>query len=128
MITLSATVGLLYGSGIDINWVEWHRPFEKHLRLLDNLPAYIWNNKNYWIQYAGDWMLTKNQAPTITQNAGPVPIPSTLRTSLIHQVLEETVSDEAGYLVVRSDLMQPEFLEAANGHRMNGHAVVTSVS
>jgi monodictyphenone polyketide synthase len=128
MITLSATVGLLYGSGIDINWVEWHRPFEKQLRLLDNLPAYSWSNKNYWIQYAGDWMLTKNQAPTITQNAGPVPIPSTLRTSLIHQVLEETVSGEAGYLVVRSDLMQPEFLEAANGHRMNGHGVVTSVS
>jgi hypothetical protein len=51
---MSATLGLLYNAGVNINWGEWHRPFERDLRLLDNLPAYSWNNKNHWIQYNGD--------------------------------------------------------------------------
>ena len=126
--TMSATLGLLYSAGVDINWSEWNRPYERNLRLLTDLPAYSWNNKNFWIQYEGDWMLTKGQGPSSAESAGPGAIPSTLRTSLIHQVLEETISGETGSIVVRSDLMQPEFLEAANGHRMNGHGVVTSVS
>jgi acyl transferase domain-containing protein len=125
-VTLAGTLSTFYNSGIEINWHEWHRPFETQLRLLDNLPAYSWNNKNYWIQYEGDWMLSKNLVPT--QSLAPAGVPSTLRTSLVHQVLEEELSQDTGYLVVRSDLMQPEFLEAANGHRMNGHGVVTSVS
>jgi monodictyphenone polyketide synthase len=125
-VSMSEMLSTLYNAGIEINWHEWHIPFEKNLRLLSDLPAYSWNNKNYWIQYEGDWMLSKNLVPT--QSAVPAAVPSTLRTSLVHQVLEDEVAEEAGYLVIRSDLMQPEFLEAANGHRMNGHGVVTSVS
>lgn len=125
-VTLAETLSTLYNCGVDINWNQWHLPFEKHLRLLDDLPAYSWNNKNYWIQYEGDWMLSKNSMPS--QNPAPSAVPSTLRTSLVHQVMEEDISGENGYLVIRSDLMQPDFLEAANGHRMNGYGVVTSVS
>lgn len=125
-ISMSEMLSTLYNAGIDINWHEWHAPFEKNVRLLSHLPAYSWNSKNYWIQYEGDWMLSKNQAPS--QSAVPAAVPSTLRTSLVHQVLEDEIVDDTGYLVIRSDLMQPEFLEAASGHRMNGHGVVTSVS
>ncbi|GAB1201703.1 hypothetical protein APSETT445_000290 [Aspergillus pseudonomiae] len=42
------------------------------------------------------------------------------------EVLEESISGEEWSIVIQSDLMQPEFFEAANGNRMNGHGVVTS--
>ncbi|KAE8326987.1 hypothetical protein BDV39DRAFT_205400 [Aspergillus sergii] len=125
-LTLSSTLASVYSAGIDVNWVEWHRPFERNLRLLDDLPSYSWNAKNHWLQYTGDWLLVKNQLPTCIQHADSVGIPSTLRTSLIHQVFEESISGEEGSIIIQSDLMQPEFFEAANGHRMNGHGVVTS--
>ena len=115
----------VYSAGIDVNWVA--PAIERNLRLLDDLPSYSWNAKNRWLQYTGDWLLVKNQLPTCIHHADSVGIPSTLRTSLIHQVLEESISGEEWSIVIQSDLMQPEFFEAANGNRMNGHGVVTSV-
>ncbi|KAM3081851.1 hypothetical protein ACMFMG_004321 [Clarireedia jacksonii] len=123
--TLSETLAQMHIAGVDIDWNAWHSPFEKNLRLID-LPAYKWNNKNYWLQYNGDWMLHKDQMPRAV--SPEIETVSTLRTSLVHRVVHEKVWAEGAELVVRSDLMQPEFLEAASGHRMNGHNVITSVS
>jgi iterative type I PKS product template protein len=123
--TLSQTLAQLHNAGVEIDWNAWHSPFEKNLRLID-LPAYKWNNKNYWLQYNGDWMLYKDQMPAVVSlTTEPA---STLRTSLVHRVVRERSWKTGAELVIQSDLMQPEFLEAASGHRMNGHNVVTSVS
>ncbi|KAL7900505.1 polyketide synthase-like protein [Trichoderma sp. SZMC 28014] len=133
--TLSHSLGLLYSAGVPLRFDEFHRPFEHSLRLLD-LPTYAWNNKNYWLQYNGDWNLSKGntyydeekkqlllqQQPrqtAVSQRSG-------LRTSLVHEVVEEMFDGSAGRVVVQSDLMQPDFLKAAWGHQMNGAGVVTS--
>lgn len=135
--TLSHSLGLLYSAGVPLRFDEFHRPFEHSLRLLD-LPTYAWNDKNYWLQYNGDWALSKGntfydeekkqlllQEQTRTIQTPPR---SSLRTSLVHEVVEETFDGSAGRVVVHSDLMQPDFLKAARGHQMNGAGVVTSVS
>nr|QNT61260.1 polyketide synthase [Chrysosporium merdarium] len=126
--TMTDTLARLYNSGVEVDWNEWHRGFEKDLRLI-NLPAYGWNEKNYWMQYNGDWMLTKDQAH-VSRTASAVEhaqtVPSTLRTSLIHDVMDEVILENSGKVVVRCDLMRPEFYEAVDGHRMNKCAVITS--
>jgi len=57
-ITMAQSLATLHCAGATINLDEFHRSFERGLRLLD-LPTYAWNYKNYWIQYNGDWALTK---------------------------------------------------------------------
>jgi acyl transferase domain-containing protein len=118
--TLSQSLGLLHGAGIELNWNEFHRPFESHLHLLD-LPTYAWNDKTYWMQYNGDWALTKGntfydgQKASKTKTTGVAKQPSPIRTSTVQQVIEETFSGSSGRVVIQSDLMESDFLAAAYG-------------
>lgn len=128
-VTLAETMSSLHSAGVDLNWNEFHGPFEKRLRLLD-LPTYAWNDKNYWMQYKGDWCITKGNTFYVNDNkqASSAPLPSSsLRTSSVHQILEESIYADAGKVVMQSDLMQQDFFDAAHGHSMNGCGVVTSV-
>ena len=121
--TLADAMSALHCAGVGIDWNEFNLPFEKSLRLL-KLPTYAWNNKNYWIQYNGDWNLTKGNN---TQTALPTVIPS-LKTSSVQQIVEEEFTKTTARVIMRSDIMHPDFLDAANGHKMNGYGVVTTVS
>lgn len=127
-VTLTRSLGILHGTGVEIDWNEFHRPFEHALRLLD-LPTYSWNNKNYWIQYKGDWALTKGNPAFETRKSTVVSgaVAPGPRTSTVQQIVEEKFEGSAGRVVMQSDLMQADFLEAAHGHKMNGCGVVTSV-
>ncbi|KAI1810485.1 ketoacyl-synt-domain-containing protein [Poronia punctata] len=125
--TMAQSMCSLHLAGVELDWNEFHRPFEKALRLLD-LPVYAWNNKNYWMQYNGDWALTKgNDFYTKKKEAEVVMPKSSLSTSSVQQIIEEEI-DPAGTskVTMQSDLMQKEFLAAARGHSMNGCGVVTS--
>ncbi|KAJ0107608.1 hypothetical protein J7T55_007799 [Diaporthe amygdali] len=132
--TMSQSLAAVHNAGITVDWREYHRPFESGLRLLD-LPSYAWNEKNHWIQYNGDWALTKGnnfydaeKEAARAKNTVLTPTASLheLRTSLVHHVVDETFSESAGRVVVQSDMMAADFLAAAWGHKMNGAGVVTS--
>lgn len=126
----------MHCTGIKIDWNEYERPFEKSRRLLD-LPTYAWNNKTHWIQYNGDWALTKGNTFYVEEkgllnhkhkDTLPVAV-SSLSTSLVQRVVHESfdLDNLAGTVVMQSDLMQPDFRAAAWGHKMNKCGVVTSV-
>ena len=99
-----------------------------------DLPSYSWNNKNYWMQYNGDWCLTKGNTfygtdtTTIGNNVQSAIPASEIQTSTVQQIVEESFNGTAATVIVQSDLMQPDFYAAADGHRMNNCSVVTSVS
>ena len=131
-VTIAQSLATLHCAGIEVGWNEFHLPFESGLRLLD-LPTYSWNDKNHWIQYNGDWALTKGNtfydAEKGLAKAQAAPAQgSSLRTSTVQHIVEESIDESAGKVAIQSDLMQSDFLAAANGHRMNGCGVVTSVS
>ncbi|KAL9086664.1 MAG: hypothetical protein Q9165_006983 [Trypethelium subeluteriae] len=128
--TLANSLAALHLAGVEVSWNEFHRPFEAGLRLLD-LPTYAWNDKNYWIQYNGDWNLTKGNTFYDSKKTEDLTAPrsvSSLSTSLVQQIIEESINQTTGQasVMMQADLMQPEFLAAAHGHRMNGCGVVTS--
>ncbi|KAL4935846.1 hypothetical protein BDV06DRAFT_233897 [Aspergillus oleicola] len=131
--TLAQSLSALHLAGVPLEWNEYQRPFEKNLRLLD-LPTYAWNDKTYWIQYIGDWALTKGntfydaEKALKAQQSGQITssVPSGVRTSTVQQIIEESFNGSSGKVVMQSDLMQPDFLAAAHGHKMNGCGVVTS--
>jgi monodictyphenone polyketide synthase len=129
--TMGQSLGALHAVGLQVGWSDFHKPFESNLRLLD-LPTYSWNDKTYWIQYNGDWALTKGnnfydaeKGPGKAQAA--LTLTSSIKSSTVHQIIEETIEGASGRVVMQSDLMQPDFLAAAHGHNMNGCGVVTSV-
>ncbi|KAI8623041.1 putative polyketide synthase [Xylariaceae sp. FL1651] len=134
--TLAQSLASLHCTGVKIGWSEFHSPFEKGLRLLD-LPTYAWNDKTYWLQYNGDWALTKGNhfydeekrigafATSHTAALAPNAV-SSLSTSTVQCVIEESFSGAAGAVLMQSDLSLPAFRAAAWGHKMNGCGVVTS--
>ncbi|AEO66245.1 polyketide synthase [Thermothielavioides terrestris NRRL 8126] len=129
--TLAGSLATLHCAGVEINWDAFHKPFEPALRLLD-LPAYAWNEKNYWIPYNGDWALTKGntfydaeKALLKAASAKPAP-PAGPRTAGVQNIVEEEIQGSTGRVVMQSDLMHPELFAAAWGHKMNNCGVVTS--
>jgi monodictyphenone polyketide synthase len=127
--TLAQSLGTLHCSGLEVRWNEFHRPFESNLRLMD-LPTYSWTDKNYWIQYTGDWAITKGNTFSVSgkeSKLAPVTV-SSLRTSLVQTIIEEDFSGTYSTVTMQSNLMLSDFLAAARGHSMNGCGVVTSVS
>lgn len=136
--TISQSLSVLHSAGVAVSWNEFHRPFESNLRLLD-LPTYAWNDKNHWLMYNGDWNLTKGNTyydaekaalngPPATGHHQTAPHSSLRTTSLVHRVVDEAFSESTGHVIIQSDMMHPDFLAAAWGHKMNGAGVVTSVS
>ncbi|KAH8701023.1 putative polyketide synthase [Talaromyces proteolyticus] len=129
--TLAESMAALHLAGVEVGWNEFHRPFESRVRLLD-LPTYAWNEKNYWLQYKGDWCLTKGNTFYTKEIAGkanstPKSLPpSEIQTSTVQQIIEQDFKGSAGTVTMQSDLMQADFLAAAHGHKMNNCGVVTS--
>lgn len=113
----------LYEVGLNIDWNEYHRPFESGLRLVQ-LPAYAWNNKNYWIQYQGDWNLTKGQ---VLQDPA-LSVVSGYRTSSIHRLHYENYDSSTARVLGESNMADPSLKDVIEGHAMNGYGVASSVS
>lgn len=126
--TLGESLVSLYGAGVNIDWTEYHLPFEQALRLVD-APTYAWNNKNYWIQYRGDWNLTKGLAPSgpgyPTTSAQSV---KGFHTTSIHEIRAENYTDSTAQILAESDMTDPALKDAIEGHAMNNYGVASSVS
>ncbi|TRX88798.1 hypothetical protein FHL15_010257 [Xylaria flabelliformis] len=119
--SLSKMLNSLYEVGVNIDWNEYHRPFEEGLRLV-HLPTYAWNNKNYWIQYRGDWNLTKGQSLPETA----LPVINGFRTSSIHRLYSENYDSLAARVLGESNMTDPSLKNVIEGHAMNGYGVASS--
>jgi acyl transferase domain-containing protein len=114
----------LHSLGVYVNWNAYFKPFESAHNVL-HLPKYRWNEKDYWIQYTGDWTLSK----AFAGKKAPVVAPrSTLRSPYIQDVIEEDLTSSVATLKAISNLAHPDFTATLNGHKMNGHGVVATVS
>lgn len=117
--TLSASLCTLHTAGLNIDFNEYHRDFSDSVRMLD-LPSYSFDEKNYWLQYTGDWCLSKNRIGT---NAAPkviAPAKPKLSTTSVQKVTREDVNGEVAIVETESDLCQPELRNAVSGHMVNG--------
>ncbi len=121
--TVSESLATLHTAGVDIDWNEYHRDFLDSVQMLD-LPAYAFDNKNYWIQYTGDWNLHKGQVLGLAA-LPEVGLPK-LSTTTVHKVVSEVVDVAKATVVVESDISRPDLLAAISGHVVNGTALCPS--
>ncbi|RYP00907.1 hypothetical protein DL764_006369 [Monosporascus ibericus] len=123
--TLSTTMCTLHSAGINLDWNEYHRDFDASVRLLD-IPAYSYDLKNYWLQYEGDWCLTKNRgaltAPVKTLEA-PKP---RLSTTTVHKVTKEEIKDGIAFIDTETEMTEENMRKICTGHMVNGNALTPS--
>ncbi|KAF4633958.1 hypothetical protein G7Y89_g4156 [Cudoniella acicularis] len=113
--TIAASLAALFRGGLRIDWAEVHRDFDQSHRLL-NLPLYSFDEKNHWIQYEGDWSLTKGRANITAPAAPAIPPKSKLSTTSVHRIVEESFEGMKGKVVVESDISETILNSAVTGH------------
>jgi noranthrone synthase len=139
----------LYSSGLDINWVAYHSPFESSKKLV-NLPDYGWDLKEYYIPYEGDWCLHRHKIHCSCANPGTelqtagyqVPTESTLQraskldptkeaypeikaTTTLHRVVEEKTEPLGATFIVETDISRKDVNSIAQGHRVDNIPLCT---
>ena len=91
----------LYATGADFSWSKYHHDFKVSHEVIP-LPAYSWDLKEYWTQYVNDWSLRKGDPPLTVSNV------STLASTTIHRVVEETGDSQRTYIVVEVDIARED--------------------
>lgn len=125
--TLAGSVAKAYSAGLDINWQEFHRPYEGSLRLVD-LPRYAFDLKNYWIQYEGDWALRKGD-PASTQVASSTSDKAQeapFSTTGLHRVESVVDNSNTTSVTFATDASEPKLNKALRGHLVNGAGLCPS--
>ena len=87
------------------------------------LPTYTFDFKNYWIEYTGDWTLTKGDIGP-TQEA-PKPAPK-LSTTSVQRIIEESIHESKASMIIESDISEPLLKAAIQGHMVNDTALYPS--
>ena len=123
---IASSLCMLHAAGLDVDWSEYHRSFDSAHELL-RLPAYSWNNKNYWIEYKNGWCLTKGNPAAVAELFSAEP-KSKLSTTSVHRVVEENIEEDSATIVVESDIAEPDLQEAIMGHEVNGLGLCPPVS
>ncbi|KAI4727455.1 polyketide synthase [Aureobasidium sp. EXF-10728] len=129
--SIVSSLTALHCAGVAVSWNEYFRQYERCHELL-HLPTYRWNEKLYWIPYLGTWTLDKANIKHNLEKAANNPsslignLSSKLKTSTIHGILSQTVDDSSVRLTTISNLLDPSFLEAVEGHRMNNYGIASS--
>ncbi|WAO85142.1 Polyketide synthase [Fusarium falciforme] len=116
---LSTTLEQLHLAGIQIDWNEYHRGFERFNRVLE-LPMYSWDLKNYWIMYRNDFCLTKGEGTQPTTVVSDAPKPVKYISPSLQRVIEEEHGSESSSILAESDVHDPKFVSVFTGHRVNG--------
>ncbi|KAL1883479.1 Type I Iterative PKS [Paecilomyces lecythidis] len=120
--TLAMAASLLDSKGAHLNWSEFHRDFEDALELLE-LPAYQWSLLNYWIDYRGNWCLSKGGSLSLPSSTNS---PPPLATTAVQRVIEEVFRDTRNMLVAETDLSRPDLRVVLAGHMVNEVALCPS--
>ena len=115
--TIANSLAALHTAGLSIDWNEYHRDFLDCVQLLD-LPAYAFDNQNYWIDYVGNWNLTKGQVGFLTEVPEEVTPP--LSTTTVQKIVFEECKDGIASIIIESDVQRPDLFAAIMGHRVNG--------
>ncbi|MBE3044974.1 acyltransferase domain-containing protein, partial [Candidatus Bathyarchaeota archaeon] len=121
---LSASLCTLHSAGLNIDWDELHKDFSASVRLLD-MPSYSFDEKNYWLQYTGDWCLTKNRVASKTPAAIEPPKPK-LSTTSVHSVTKEEVNGDICIIETETNLSREDTRAVVTGHLVNGAPLLPS--
>ncbi|KAF1347668.1 beta-ketoacyl synthase [Delphinella strobiligena] len=118
--TLTTALKVLYNAGADIRWSEYHHDFSSAQKVVQGLPHYQWDLKQYWIQYVNDWSLRKGNPPLVITDRS-----FKLESTTIHRIVEESVNFQKGHMVVEADIARKDLSPLVQGHEVDGIPLCT---
>ncbi|KAJ9319649.1 hypothetical protein DTO271D3_418 [Paecilomyces variotii] len=119
---LCNSLSAIYLAGVDIQWKEYHGDFTSSHQVLQ-LPAYSWDNKNYYIPYNNNFCLTKGDPTVAKIEAAPT---SQFHTTSVQKIVETRDEGSKAVVVMESDLSDPLLNPVIQGHKVNGAALCPS--
>ncbi|KAJ6133989.1 conidial yellow pigment biosynthesis polyketide synthase [Penicillium sp. IBT 18751x] len=109
--SISKSLAVAYTSGVDIDWIALHGPYESNLQLL-TLPSYAWDVKDYWITHT-DRVTEIAPEQSSVPESGPF-------VSTCAQYLVSKSSSPKIQVVFRASISDPGFIGLIDGHKMQG--------
>ncbi|OAP61532.1 hypothetical protein AYL99_03735 [Fonsecaea erecta] len=128
---ISTSMAGLYTAGKALNWDAFHKENES-LRVLNDMPSYGFDEKNYWLQYTGDWLLYKGDYPKSIAPAVAAPVaagPAKARKYLstaVQGIVSEEVKGKVATIIAESDFSHPKLFPVVAGHLVNGSGLCPS--
>ncbi|KUJ15366.1 ketoacyl-synt-domain-containing protein [Mollisia scopiformis] len=111
--TVATSLSTLFNTGVGINWSEYHHTFSKAHEVI-SLPSYAFDDKVYWIDYKGNWTLTKGDVVQAE------PVKPNFSTTAIHSIIHEEVTADSAVIIGQSDFANPLLRQVIEGHQVNG--------
>ncbi|MCJ1320020.1 hypothetical protein MMC15_005356 [Xylographa vitiligo] len=84
------------------------------------MPAYSWDLKEYWMEYANDWSFHKGDPPLTISNAFKI------ESTTVHRVDEETSDSQETHMIVEANIAQKDLSPLVQGHEVDGIPLFTS--
>ncbi|KAI2478997.1 Polyketide synthase module protein [Pyrenophora tritici-repentis] len=110
-MSLSKTLAAMYTSGVDIDWLALHAPYESNLKLL-TLPSYAWDTKNFWITHTDRVTEVVSEQSPVTSSEPSI--------STCAQYLVSKSSSPKIRVTLRASISDPGFVGLMDGHKMQG--------
>ena len=111
--SISKTLVAAYTSGVDVDWLALHAPYESNLELL-TLPTYGWDVKDFWITHTdknSGLVPTAADAKTVSTE----PFLTTTAQYLVHKALTPEGQIQVTF---RAGISDHGFMGVIDGHRM----------
>ncbi|KAL1854109.1 Type I Iterative PKS [Paecilomyces lecythidis] len=119
---LCNSLSAVYLAGVEIQWKEYHVDFTSSQQVLQ-LPAYNWDNKNYYIPYNNNFCLTKGDPTVAKIEAAPF---SQYHTTSVQRIIETRNEGSRATVIMESDISDPLLNPVIQGHKVNGAALCPS--
>ncbi len=112
--SVSKTLVAAYTSGVDVDWLAMHAPYESSLELLA-LPTYAWDVKDYWITHTDKNSGALVPTTTADKTVSSEPFLTTTAQYLVHKAL---IPDGQIQITFRAGISDHGFMGVIDGHRM----------
>ena len=121
--TISGVLTKHYMSRGNVGWREFHMQYLANLRLVET-PSYPFDMTRHWMQYEGDWSITKNRGSS--QKALAATSAVSLRSSTLQWL--QSMSESLGLrtLVFSSDLKVVQSPDSAHSFVVDGNTFPAS--
>lgn len=126
--TVANLLSKAYSRGLSVNWLEYNKPYESSLELLD-LPSYHFEEKDFWIKYEGGVAKLQKEVDQLKlrlkELPAALPAPAAPQTSAIinsslHSLERETISKDKGTVVFKTDIQKQPLRDLIAGHNVIG--------
>ena len=112
--SISKTLVAAYTSGVEVDWLALHAPYESNLELL-TLPTYSWDVKDYWIKHTDKNNGALVPAATAVKTLTPEPFLTTTAQYLVQKALTPEGQIQVTFRACISD---HGFMGVIDGHKM----------